>query len=477
MENFDVLIVGSGLAGLSAGLSLNQNLRVAIATEPPRITEESSTAWAQGGVASFQESPDSLDAHIHDTLEAGAQLNNIAAVRAILEMGPAAIDQLRTWGMNFETHFRKEGGHSTARVLHAGDQSGLRMVQSLWKTLKSTRSDIQVLTGLKAHKLNLDQSGKVQGCIFTDPSGKSLAIRASKTVLCTGGLSSLYAKTTNPRGAQGDGLKLALKAGAVLSNMEFVQFHPTVFFKPNGQSLLLTEALRGEGARIVDKQGRRLLDGLELQTRDKVSKFLFQKEAYLDLRPISKQIWPHDFQKIDATLRECGFDPEQDLIPISPAAHYHCGGVLTSVSGQTTVEGLFALGETACTGLHGANRLASNSLLECVVMGMSFAQMGVDSEVALKPPAEVDAMEPLAQEEGPITNLSRQVMWDCVGIVRNHVSLSQALEQYSSQGRAVEHCVAYSAWKRTQSLGCHFRSDSEANTSEQPAPSFIQMLP
>lgn len=403
----DVLIIGAGLAGTSLALSLPSSMNVTLLSSAPAPCGAS--PMALGGLAAVLSAQDSLEQHIEDTLEAGARHSDKEAVRGIVQAAPDAVHWLLERQVSLDRtedgqlHLTREGGHSQRRIVHAADASGSAIMQALVPQLAQA-SHIQQRTDCLALALRRNEQGTVAGVdIYDKHTRRYETILADHVVLATGGLGSLYAHSTNPDSALGEGIALAWRAGAAIRDLEFVQFHPTCLHA-KGPTFLLTEALRGEGGHLLDKQGRRFMPDYdargELAPRDIVSRAIaaqMRREAsnhvWLDVRHLGAETLQQHFPKaLEEGLRR-GLDLRQDWVPVAPAAHYSCGGIETDLSGRTTVAGLYAVGEVACTGLHGANRLASNSLLECVVMGRAAAEAIARSEItqrsALVPETDV----------------------------------------------------------------------------------------
>jgi L-aspartate oxidase len=379
----ELIVVGTGVAGLTAAIEANlRGMRVVVVTKD--AADAGSTRWAQGGVAVVvgDVPGDSVEAHIADTLAAGAGLCDEAAVAAILRDGPAAVARLRARGAVFDADGARlartrEGGHSAFRVIHAGgDATGAEIERALVRAA----AGLPLLTGHVAVDVLREGRGHVAGLSVLDGAGRAGVLRAPAVVLATGGYGQLYASTTNPETATGDGIALALRAGAAAADLEFVQFHPTVLYTGPalGRRPLVTEAVRGEGAVLLDRAGRRVMTGVhplaDLAPRDVVAAAITRRMAatatdcvYLDARALDG--FAARFPTVYAACRAAGIDPVREPIPVTPAAHYACGGVVTDLDGRTGVPGLYAAGEVARTGLHGANRLASNSLLEGIVVG------------------------------------------------------------------------------------------------------------
>lgn len=385
----DVLIIGAGLAGTSLALSLPSSMNVTLLSSAPAPCGAS--PMALGGLAAVLSAQDSLEQHIEDTLEAGARHSDKDAVRGIVQAAPDAVHWLLERQVPLDRtedgqlHLTREGGHSQRRIVHAADASGSAIMRALVPQLAQA-SHIQQRTDCLALALRRNEQGTVAGVdIYDKHTRRYETILADHVVLATGGLGSLYAHSTNPDSALGEGIALAWRAGAAIRDLEFVQFHPTCLHA-EGPTFLLTESLRGEGGHLLDKQGRRFMPDYdargELAPRDIVSRAIAAQmrhegsnHVWLDVRHLGAETLQQHFPKaLEEGLRR-GLDLRQDWVPVAPAAHYSCGGIETDLSGRTTVAGLYAVGEVACTGLHGANRLASNSLLECVVMGRAAAEV------------------------------------------------------------------------------------------------------
>lgn len=412
----DVIVVGSGIAGLTTALQLRQRVdRVLLVTKT--VLSEGSTLWAQGGIAAALDPADSPDQHLHDTLVAGVGVCDVEAVRALVTEGPARVRQLVALGAEFDTDaageikLTREGGHQRDRIAHAGgDATGREISRALIAALHRVQDDpgIEVIEHALVVDLLLDATGRACGVTLhvigegqRDGVG---AARARAVVLATGGLGQVYAATTNPSVATGDGLAAALRAGAEVADLEFVQFHPTVLWLgagASGQQPLISEAVRGEGAFLVDRDGVRFMEGLhpmaDLAPRDVVARAIVARmratgsdHVYLDARHLGADFLGQRFPSIVARCRELGFDPATELLPVAPAQHYASGGVRTDLDGRTTVEGLYACGEVSCTGVHGANRLASNSLLE----GLVFAHRIADDLTARLAAGELPPVPP-----------------------------------------------------------------------------------
>ena len=453
----DVIVVGSGVAGLTAALRLRQRVdRVLLVTKT--LLPEGSTQWAQGGIAAALDPADSADEHLLDTLVAGAGVCDEGAVRVLVTEGPARVRELATLGMEFdrgpdgEISLTREGGHGRDRIAHAGgDATGKEVSRALIAALAAVKEDpgIEVLEHALVVDLLQDKDARVCGVTLhvigegqIDGVG---AARARAVVLATGGIGQVYSATTNPSVATGDGVAAALRAGAVISDLEFVQFHPTVLWLgegASGQQPLLSEAMRGEGAFLVDRDGVRFMQGVhelaDLAPRDIVAKAIVARMAqtdadhvYLDARHLGRKFLEKRFPSIVTRCRELGFDPASELLPVAPAQHFASGGVLTDLVGRSTLAGLYACGEVSCTGVHGANRLASNSLLE----GLVFAHRIADDITARLAAGDLSPAGPLASVEDTTLVASNErtgiqrAMTVGAGAVRSADSLAQAAKK------------------------------------------------
>jgi len=457
----DVIVVGSGVAGLTAALRLRQRVdRVLLVTKT--LLPEGSTQWAQGGIAAALDPADSADEHLLDTLVAGAGVCDEEAVRVLVTEGPARVRELATLGMEFdrgpdgEISLTREGGHGRDRIAHAGgDATGKEvsraLIAALAVALAAVKEDpgIEVLEHALVVDLLQDKDARVCGVTLhvigegqIDGVG---AARARAVVLATGGIGQVYSATTNPSVATGDGVAAALRAGAVISDLEFVQFHPTVLWLgegASGQQPLLSEAMRGEGAFLVDRDGVRFMQGVhelaDLAPRDIVAKAIVARMAqtdadhvYLDARHLGRKFLEKRFPSIVTRCRELGFDPASELLPVAPAQHFASGGVLTDLVGRSTLAGLYACGEVSCTGVHGANRLASNSLLE----GLVFAHRIADDITARLAAGDLSPAGALASVEDTTLVASKErtgiqrAMTVGAGAVRSADSLAQAAKK------------------------------------------------
>ncbi len=459
----DLAVVGAGAAGLHVALEAAEaGGRVVIISRKP-LTETASFR-AQGGLAAAIAPDDSTARHAEDTLNAGRGLCDPAAVQVLVEEAPAAVESLMRRGVEFDLQpdgslsLGLEGGHSARRIVHAGGAETGRALTSRLAQLAGEHELIEVLEGASALALWSDGS-RCDG-VLTDGG----PVRAGATILATGGGAALWQRTTNPRGAIGAGAVLAHAAGAELADLELCQFHPTALSLPGGEldGWLITEAVRGEGALLLDASGRRFTD--ELAPRDQVTAAILDRMAAdgtgsvdLDLRPVPMERFP----TIVRTLRSIGLDPETDLVPVAPAAHYLIGGVRTDLEGRSSLPGLLAVGEAACTGLHGANRLASNSLSECFVFGSRAARAGLAARQAGGSPS---VPEPDPAFPAPTTE-TREAVWDLAGPVRDAEHLTRLLDDPYPLARL----IAASALARRESRGVHRRSDF---TSSDPALDF-----
>jgi L-aspartate oxidase len=508
-ERVDFLIIGSGVAGLRAAIELAPMGEVAVVTKDRPA--ESTTEYAQGGIAVALSDEDEVGIHFEDTLRAGDGLCREAAVRILVGEGPERIKELISWGAEFDREgtkldFTIEAAHSRKRILHAhGDSTGKELERVLLRKVKTLPSVKKYPFAFTKDLLVCD--GRCAGAlIYSD--GNPVLLFASATVLATGGAGQLFARTTNPTVATGDGMAIALRAGAVLEDMEFIQFHPTVLFAPSAPQFLLTEAMRGEGGLLRNVKDERFMKKYhpdeELAPRDVVSRAIVSEMAktgsshvFLDLTRLDGGYIKRRFPRIYSTCIQFGVDITREPVPVSPAAHYVMGGVKTDVEGATTLEGLFAAGEVACTGVHGANRLASNSLLEGLVFGARAgrAAAGYASKSGIKKrasfPETLPDEPPVARGIKPdpateeIRHLLRRLMWEKAGIVRSGVALMQvsgilqewsdALDGHYSPGRRalelrnmlqVSQVVTGSALHRRGSVGAHYRTDSPEKGSE-----------
>jgi L-aspartate oxidase len=452
-----VTVIGAGAAGLYTALSAaRSDVPVLLVSATPLA--ESSTYWAQGGLAAAMSADDSPGQHLSDTVAAGRGAVRTSAARVLCEEAPAAVEHLAQLGVTFDADrggrlaLGLEGGHSKRRIVHAGGAAtGRRLIRQL-SALVAQDDRIDVLEGSRATRIVVG-AGRVAGIQLDD--GRTIASAA--VVLATGGAAALWARTTNPAGAVGGGLLLAYAAGATLADLEFMQFHPTAVVGANGaDGFLVTEAVRGEGARLLDAAGHRFVD--ELAPRDEVARAVQHQmvrsgapSVDLDMRDVDPALFPN----VVMALRRAGIDPERELVPVAPAAHYMMGGIATDLDARSTVAGLYAVGECSCTGLHGANRLASNSLTECFVFGARAAR----SAIGELPPDSI-ATPPAVPGELPAapTAESRAALWRFAGLERD----GQGLTHLAHDPHPLARLIAASALTRAESRGAHLRRDYPA---------------
>ena len=516
---FDVLVIGTGLAGLHYCMQmirLQPNIRIALISKTD--ADECNSRYAQGGIASVSMPDDSLESHISDTLESGDGLCYAPTVECMIRQAPSAIKQLQDYPIQFSKTLAQEGGHSHRRIFNCGDQTGLTIIETI---LESVRLQLQIhlfedhiavnlITHYHPHRT--DNQGEVLGAYILDCTHNRIHTFVSRSViLATGGAGKTYRYTTNPMVATGDGVAMAYRAGARVGNMEFYQFHPTLLHHHSLNNFLISEAVRGEGGLLKNADtGARFMaqyapEQLELATRDVVSRAIFnemeqshQNFVYLDITHQPKAFLKKRFPQIYATLSSIGIDMSQDMIPVVPAAHYQCGGILTDVDGRTDLKRLYAIGEVAFTGLHGANRLASNSLLETVVMASNAAHCTLndiskpckawDTIPTWNSPREVNARR--ASQINAHWRSLRGEMTSYAGIVRTEAGLYDLLQLIVRRHKIIDeyywkHCITRdfielrnivlnaelivrAALARRESRGGHFREDfPQKNTHAQ----------
>ena len=492
-ERSDVIIVGSGVAGLSAALAL-QGLRVTLLTKT-QLGQGGSTPWAQGGVAVALSEEDSPAAHAEDTLAVSGGIGDREAIEVLTNEGPQRVRDLIALGAAFdrnesgELHLGREAAHSQRRILHAGgDATGAEIGRALTEAACSA-SWIHVEEQVFAQDLILDE-GRVVGILGLGPKGEWRSWAAPAVILATGGIGQVFRYTTNPVEVTGDGLAMAARAGAVLADLEMVQFHPTALVAPTDPLPLLTEALRGEGATLVDETGNRFMVEehplAELAPRDIVARAIWRRrqggtEVFLEGRTAIGERLPKRFPTVFARCAEVGIDPREDMMPVTPAVHYHMGGISVDLEGRSSIAGLWACGETSSTGVHGANRLASNSLLEGLVYGAEVADSirradpeAPESKTVWRVARAIAATYRRCRPEvdRTVRKRLRETTWDRVGLARSRESLLLAREQLSE----LDHVLGQSPWEtanmllvarliteaallREESRGAHFRTD------------------
>jgi L-aspartate oxidase len=511
-RHFDAIVIGSGAAGLTAALNLAEHGRVAVLAKGGLA--DGSTAWAQGGIAAVLDAGDTVDAHVEDTMVAGAGLNHRATVEYVAANASAAIDRLAELGVPFNAgetvserwHLTREGGHSHRRIVHVDDATGWAVSQALIKAA-AAHPNITLVPGMAAldlitHRHVLGMRFPARRChgVYALDTARRNVVRfvAPATVLATGGASRVYLYSTNPDGATGDGIAMAWRAGCRVSNMEFNQFHPTCLYHPQVRNFLITEAARGEGGHLKLPDGSRFMqrhdDRLELAPRDVVAraidaemKRLGLEHVLLDLSHLDPDFVRGHFPTIHARLLELDIDCTRQPIPVVPAAHYSCGGVMVDLKGRTDLAGLWAVGEVTQSGLHGANRLASNSLLECLVFGQAAADdIGAHRHDGARPDVKPwdESRVTDSDEEVVIAHNwdeLRRTMWDYVGIVRTDKRLERAAHRVKNLRKEVQDyygnfrvtadvielrnlvtvadLIVRSARRRKESRGLHFSTD------------------
>jgi len=514
---YDVLIIGSGAAGLTLALSLPDHMKVAILSKD--ALTEGSTFYAQGGISAVLDKSDSFESHIADTIDSGSGLCIEDVVRNVVEKGPEAIDWLIKAGVPFTRedndiegvaglHLTREGGHSNRRVAHAADASGKAIETTLISKVKLQKNialfDHHIAIDLiTTRKLQQRNNRCVGAYVLNTKNEKISTFQAKVTVLATGGASKVYLYTSNPDGASGDGIAMGWRAGCRVANMEFMQFHPTCLYHPHAKSNLITEAVRGEGGKLLLPDGTRFMDKFdaraELAPRDIVARSIDHEmkrlgidSVFLDISHKPKDFILEHFPNVFAMCKKFGYDMSKEPVPVVPAAHYTCGGLMVDDSGHTDLDKLYAIGETTFTGLHGANRMASNSLLECVVYGQAASKDIVKNFDSITT-AEQESLDIPDWDESRVTDSDERVvinhnwdevrrfMWDYVGIVRTSKRLQRArnriemllteIDEYYSNFRVtgdlielrnlaeVARLIIRSAQKRKESRGLHYTLD------------------
>jgi len=530
-HQYDVLILGSGAAGLTLALKLAPHLKVAVISKGQ--LEEGCTRYAQGGISAVLDPTDSIDSHVADTLNAGGSLCDEDVVRYVAEHSKEQIQWLVDLGVPFTKdeenhdpqqiyHLTREGGHSHRRIIHCKDATGSAVSNTLIKSVRQ-RTNIHLFEDYIAvdlisnTKLNLSPQRILGAYILNKKTGDTEVFQARSVVLATGGASKVYLYTTNPDVSTGDGIAMAWRAGCRVANMEFIQFHPTCLYHPQAKSFLISEVIRGEGGRLLLPDGTRFMEKVdprgELAPRDIVARAIDHemKRLGIDCVYIDISFKPSDFVRshFPTIYERClgyGFDITKDPIPVVPAAHYTCGGVITDLNGQTDIDRLYAVGETAWTGMHGANRMASNSLLECLIFGAAAAQ-DINNRL--------DQSEPFASlpdwDESRVTDSDEEIvvahnwdelrrfMWDYVGIVRTNKRLERAMRrvnllsreifEYYSNFRVtndlielrnlveVAELIIRSAMARKESRGLHYSLDYPMSEESSPAQNTILIPP
>jgi L-aspartate oxidase len=506
--DFDVIIIGSGAAGLMTALELDPHYRIALLSKSS--PDDGSTNWAQGGISAVLDPADSFAEHVHDTINAGAGLCDTKVVETVVRQAPSVIDALVQWGVKFTTqddgswHLTREGGHSKRRVIHAHDATGQALESTLLHQAK-LRDNIQVCADVMAIDLisgsKIGQNPQqVYGVYALQIATEQVVtFRARFVVLATGGASKAYLYTSNPDGSTGDGIALAWRAGCRVANMELNQFHPTCLYHPNAKSFLISEAVRGEGGKLLLPDGKPFMHRYdqreELAPRDIVARAIdneMKTRGYdyvlLDIRHKGAGFIQQHFPAISSKVAEFGFDMARDALPVVPAAHYTCGGVMVDQEGKTDLDNVYAAGEATMTGLHGANRMASNSLLECLVYGRAVAH-AINARQQEDTPSvtlpDWDESRVVDSDEMVVVSHNwdelRRFMWDYVGIVRTNKRLSRAqhriellrqeIDEYYSNFRIhpnllelrnlaeIAELIIHCAIARKESRGLHYNTD------------------
>ncbi len=509
---YDVLIIGSGASGLSLALSLPATMKVAVLSKQ-KLTE-GSTFYAQGGISAVMDEADSIESHIQDTLDAGAGLCREETVRFVVESGPDAIRWLEGIGVPFtreeaadgsnHLHLTREGGHSHRRIAHAADASG-RAIETTLLDVAKNKTNIQLfeyhiaVDFITTRRLGLKENHCLGAYVLDKKNNKIKTFSAKHSVIASGGSSKVYLYTSNPDGSSGDGIAMGWRAGCRVANMEFMQFHPTCLYHPHAKSSLITEAVRGEGGKLLLPDGRRFMPDYdpraELAPRDIVARAIDNEmkkrgidSVFLDISHRSKDFILEHFPNVYKNCKQFGYDMATEPIPVVPAAHYTCGGIMTDLGGRTDVDHLYCIGEASFTGLHGANRMASNSLLECIVFGHAVSKDIIkrnDESVVQADIPDWDESRVTDSDERVVINHNwdevRRFMWDYVGIVRTTKRLERAhnrmklllseIDEYYSNFRVtsdlielrnlaiVADLIIESALQRHESRGLHYTLD------------------
>lgn len=491
----DILIIGAGVAGLYTALKLAPRPVTVVTARP--LGEGASSPWAQGGMAAAVGSDDTPNLHLADTVGAGAGLVDPEAAHVLVTAGPAAVEDLQRYGVKFDKNadgsfkLGREAAHCRNRIVHAtGDQAGAAIMDALIHAAQKS-DHITILERIVIEDLLVDDNGAVGGALAYDVArGERVLMKAGATVLATGGLGGLFAVTTNPVQAQGHGLAFAARAGALIRDPEFVQFHPTALDIGADPAPLATEALRGEGAELVNRDGRAFMGDYhvkrDLAPRDVVARAVEAERragrgAFLDARDAVGAMFPEAFPTVFAACRAAGIDPRTELMPVAPAAHYHMGGVATDLDGRASVDGLFAVGEVASTGVHGANRLASNSLLEAVVFGARIADILCEDEIPapVNPRAPEDRLAlPPKPAPAAIMKRMRRAMSEGCALLRSEESLNGVLDVFDDINEVgvmtsglrsaliAAELIVQGALSREESRGGHYRTDFPETSKE-----------
>jgi len=500
----DVLVIGSGAAGMRAAIEAARSAEVILVTKGG--VSDSNSYMAQGGLAAVTSPADSLDSHVADTLATGCGLCDEQVVRYVVSQAPRQIAELREWGVAFDAdgpglHLGREGGHSECRIVHAdGDATGRALCEVLVERVRRAES-VKVFEECFVIDLVTDPpaggpDSRCVGALTFHPRYGLQLILAARTILAAGGAGMLWRETTNPPVATADALAMAFRAGAVLGDVEMMQYHPTTLYIAGSTRSLISEAVRGEGAYLVDRRGERFMPAChemaELAPRDVVSRAILRRMAetaathvFLDVRHLGAEAFAARFPEIDRRCRDFGIDPGSDLVPVHPAAHYMIGGAVVDMDGRTSLEGLLACGEAACTGLHGANRLASNSLTEALAFGVRCGQRAreaVEESAHAAVPRRIEWANAHSDRTeldlGDIRNSLRSVMWRNAGVVRRGERLAESVEIINCWGRYIldkefydpagwevqnmltaAYCISECALRRTESRGVHYRED------------------